>query len=156
MDIPTLEVMEESLKEFPGAVVLISHDRCLMDKVCTQILGLGVANEHQLFADYIQWEEAQEEKIIKKEVAPKADPVPVKKVQPKKLTYKEQRELEGMEEAIMKLETEIESLHKKSEEPQTHSDPQKSLECYKLLADAQHKLEGLFSRWQELVAKEKN
>ncbi len=62
LDIPTLEVIEQSLKEFTGAVVLISHDRCLMDRLCTSILGLG--EEHQgkmipqVYAGYQQWENA--------------------------------------------------------------------------------------------------
>src|SRR4029078_2230766 len=67
LDIQTLEVIEESLQDFPGAVVLISHDRCLMDRVCTKILGLGGGNEHHYYADYSQWEAASETQQVKKE-----------------------------------------------------------------------------------------
>ena len=67
LDISTLEVIEESLKEFPGAVVLISHDRCLVDRVCTQILGLGIDREQQYYADYSQWEQAFAAASSKKE-----------------------------------------------------------------------------------------
>ena len=73
LDIPTLEVIEESLTEFAGAVVLISHDRCLMDRVCTQILGLGKENEQQFFADYSQWEQACAKRAqVKKETVTKS------------------------------------------------------------------------------------
>lgn len=154
LDIQTLEVIEESLKEFPGAVVLISHDRCLMDRVCTQILGLGEGLEQQLFADYSQWEDsiASLAKQEKKEAdAPKAEnrSAPVNKQ--KKLSYKEQKELEGMEEAIAKKEDAIAVLQKSLEKPGLQA--QESLDLYKKLGDSQHELEALYHRWQELLDK---
>lgn len=143
LDIPTLEVMEESLKEFAGAVVLISHDRCLMDGVCTQILGLGENNEQQFFADYSQWELAcVKATAAAKEVRSKPASPPVKK-----LSYKEQKELEGMEQSILSIETEIAAL----EGQMQGSDPKKSLELYNLLASAQQKHDALFERWQYLL-----
>jgi ABC transport system ATP-binding/permease protein len=154
LDIQTLEIIEESLKEFAGAIVIISHDRCLMDRVCTQILGLGEENEQQFFADYSQWESAC------LQTAPKKGPVPAKAVpnpspppRPKKLSYQEQRELDGMENSITTLEAEIETLHLQLADPQVHANAQKSLELYKLLGDAQHKLEKLFERWDILSNK---
>ncbi len=59
LDIQTLEVLEESLLEFPGAVVLISHDRYLLDRVSTSVLGLDGGGECVFYADYPQWEEAR-------------------------------------------------------------------------------------------------
>lgn len=158
LDIPTLEVIEESLLEFAGAVVLISHDRCLMDRVCNQILGLGNQNEQQFFADYSQWEEASVQSSPKNEPAPavkaKITPSPSSKSS-KKLSYKEQKELESMEENIMTAESEIEALHRHIEHPEAHADAQKSLELYQLLGKAQHQLEALFVRWQYLLDQSK-
>ena len=59
LDIPTLEVLEESLTEFPGALVLVTHDRFLLDRVSTAVLGLDGQGGAQMFADYWQWEQAQ-------------------------------------------------------------------------------------------------
>ena len=59
LDIPTLEVLEESLLEFPGALVLVTHDRYLLDRVSTTVLGLDGDGGAQMFADYSQWEQAQ-------------------------------------------------------------------------------------------------
>ena len=59
LDIPTLEVLEESLTEFPGALVLVTHDRYLLDRVSTAVLGLDGQGRAQMFADYWQWEQAQ-------------------------------------------------------------------------------------------------
>ena len=57
LDIPTLEVLEESLLDFPGALVLVTHDRLLMDRVATLLLGLGGQGGATFFADVAQWEE---------------------------------------------------------------------------------------------------
>src|SRR5262249_11461117 len=59
LDIPTLEVLEDSLTEFPGALVLVTHDRYLLDRVSTAVLGLDGEGGAQLYADYWQWEQAQ-------------------------------------------------------------------------------------------------
>lgn len=152
LDIDTLEVIEESLKEFSGAIVLISHDRCLMDNVCTKILGLGMGNEEHYYADYAQWEEASNKLEKSKQTAVKTVAEPKKIVaSSKKLSYHEQKELDGMEAVIVKTENEILLLQEKLEDAST--DPKKSLETYTLLANAEEKLEALFARWEELLAK---
>lgn len=157
LDIPTLEVIEASLNEFAGAVVIISHDRYLMDKVCTQILGMGVGNEQQFFADYPQWEAATAKAAAaKKEATPKpAAVVAPASSSPKKLSYKEQRELDEMEKKIAAAEEELSTLHLKLADPREQADPQKALEGYHLLAAAQKQLEQLFERWQQLEDKAK-
>lgn len=150
LDIPTLEVIEESLKEFPGAVVLITHDRCLMDRVCTQILGLGTGNEQQLFADYLQWERDTPDVVEKEEVAATTPKPRISK--PKKLSFQEQKELENMEENILKAEAEVAKLHSKLEGTD-EADAQKTLDAYRLLGEAQGRLDALFDRWQQLEQK---
>lgn len=146
LDIPTLEVIEESLKEFNGAVVLITHDRCLMDRVCNQIVGLGAENEQELFADYQQWESASfSAPVVKQEKKEK----PVKALV--KMSYKEKKELERMEEAILKAESVLEELQKQLEDPSINSDSEKSLEHYGKMAEAQKKHDALYERWQFLL-----
>ncbi len=141
LDIATLEVIEESLKEFSGAVVLISHDRYQMDRVFTQILSLGRDQEQILFAGYSQWEKTLQPEVKKKEEAPKQKPT-----RTKKLSYNEQKELEGMEETITKLEEEMTLL-------QEQIDKENSLELYKRLGEAQTKLDESYIRWQDLLSK---
>ncbi len=148
LDIPTLEVFEESLREFGGAVVLISHDRCLMDKVCTQILGLGLNVEQNLFASYEQLEKATRNTSPKKEALPSQEKP---KEKPKKLSYKEQKELEGMEENIAKTESSIASLQKEIDNPKIQANAEKALELYSLMGKEQKKLETLYERWQTLL-----
>ncbi len=150
LDIQTLEIIEESLNSFEGAVVLISHDRCLMDRVCTEILGLGEEIEERHFSDYLQWEEACRKKATKKVAVDVAVMSPHAQKKPKKLSYNEQRELENMEGTILALEESIKSLEARTMDPDICSDSNKSLEAYKALATAQGKLEAAFARWQEL------
>src|ERR1700727_2820120 len=61
LDIPTLEILEESLLEFRGALVLVTHDRYLLDRVSNIVLGLDGQGSAERFADYLQWEEWKEQ-----------------------------------------------------------------------------------------------
>ena len=63
LDIPTLEILEESLLEFRGALVLVTHDRYLLDRVSTTVLGLDGRGGAETFADYSQWEVWQREPV---------------------------------------------------------------------------------------------
>lgn len=144
LDIPTLEVMEESLLEFPGAVVLITHDRCLMERVCTTMVGLGEGVDDQCFADYGQWEKS----LLKKEKKSAIEASEPKEVKKKKnLSYKEKKELENMDRAITDLEEKIEGMH---EELATLGSEATQKE-YQLLAEEEEKLEKLYSYWQDLL-----
>lgn len=151
LDIPTLEVIEESLIEFNGAVVLITHDRCLMDRVCTQVIGLGEGNETELFADYEQWEKNSkpakiDAKVDKKECQTKPTA---------KMSYKEKKELEGMEETILEAEEKLEKLQSEANDPGLASNSEKSLAHYQVMGEAQKELETLYERWQFLIDKSK-
>lgn len=159
LDIATLETLEESLKEFAGAIVLITHDRALLDQVATHVVGLGVTDTPPLLADYLQWEEyvkdhtTQEKSVIRKVENvknEKSESLPEKK----KLSYREKRELEQMESAIVAVEEEIERLHLLTEQCQPHQhEDLKSI--YEQLEQAHARMEQLFARWQELESIEK-
>jgi ABC transport system ATP-binding/permease protein len=86
LDIPTLEILEESLLEFRGALVLVTHDRYLLDRVSTLVLGLDGTGAAERFADYSQWESWQAERRrtrAKSPVIAKTAPAAAKK----KLSY---------------------------------------------------------------------
>ena len=74
LDIPTLEILEESLLEFPGALVLVTHDRYLLDRVSTQVLALDGRGGADAYADYAQWEQARGRPAAKAAAAPRRDP----------------------------------------------------------------------------------
>jgi ATP-binding cassette subfamily F protein uup len=154
LDIPTLETLEESLEDFPGALVLITHDRYMIDQLSNVILGLGTGDENQYFADYTQWEEYLVRKTAAKEKTsqekPKASPAPAAK----KLSYLEKRELENMEKAILEAENAVEECQQKVGDPAIAHDAVKLQEVCQLLHKAQSNLEKLYRRWQELENKQ--
>lgn len=156
LDIPTLEVIEESLNAFNGAVVLISHDRCLMDRICTEVVVLGEGEQPQFFADYSQWEkiQAQQQRSKKSDSMTKAlPPKEVKSRETRRLSYKEERELAGIEHEIMHMEQEVVRLEQQLAAPEVQTDSAASLELYRLMGKAQAKLEQLFARWEFLENK---
>ena len=151
LDIPTLEVLEESLLEFPGALVLVSHDRHLLDRVSTVVIGLDGTGEAGVFADYSQWEAWRDEQAPETSVAKeRRGPAPATGAQ-KKLSYLEQREWDGMEEKILEAEQELAACQR--EVQAFASDPKRLPEAYQKLQDAQARVEALYARWAEMETK---
>ena len=112
LDIPTLEILEESLLEFSGALVLVTHDRFLLDRVSNIVFGLDGFGGAERFADYFQWEEwkGQNQRLRARGLAPggtngsapsreehASAANPSQAASRKKLTYKEAREFELMD-----------------------------------------------------------
>jgi ATP-binding cassette subfamily F protein uup len=150
LDIPTLEVLEQNLLEFPGAVVLVSHDRYLLDRVATVVIGLGNEQETGVFADYSQWEAARGESPADK------GPSKVKvhratEAAKKKLSYLEQREFDGLEGEILKSEKALEALTREVENSAT--DAERLPAAYAKQQAAQQKVDELYARWAELETK---
>jgi ATP-binding cassette subfamily F protein uup len=146
-------VLEESLEEFAGALVLVTHDRYLLDRVSTDILALDGRGGANVYADLSQWERAHEaaqqmESATKK--PQQKPPLRVATQEKKRLTWNEQRELEGMEDAIHRAEAEVESLHARVADPAVIADHVKMREAFEKLANAQHEVERLYARWAEL------
>jgi ATP-binding cassette subfamily F protein uup len=156
LDIPTLEVLEDSLLDFTGALVLVTHDRYLLDRVSTAVLGLDGAGGTQLYSDYWQWEQAQlAPKAAKKSVEPKpkaaASAPPAGK---KKLSYLEAREWEQMEARVLEAEQEMEAIRAEMASPEVVSDGPRLHQCYEKLQAAESRVEQLYARWAELEAKQ--
>ncbi len=149
LDIPTLEVLEDSLLDFPGALVLVSHDRYLLDRVSTIVIGLD-GGAGGVFADYSQWEafrnEPAAEKISVKEARP---PAPADEPK-RKLSYLQQREWDAMEAKILAAERELAA--RQSELEAFASDANRVAEAYEKMQQAQRSVEDLYARWAELEA----
>jgi ABC transport system ATP-binding/permease protein len=158
LDIPTLEILEESLLEFSGAIVLISHDRYLLDQISNVLIGLGTESDDKLFADYKQWEDHQAQLKTSKsskaiESKSKKEEEVTKTIPSKKMSYNEKRELEQTELKITQTEKKIESLQTLINDPAVINQSTKFQETCQQLGEQQHQLELLYHRWQELEAK---
>jgi ATP-binding cassette subfamily F protein uup len=150
LDIPTLEVLEESLLEFSGAVVLVSHDRYLLDRVSTMVVGLD-GGSGESFADYSQWEAWRGEQAAQKPAAKEPRRAAAEEGPRKKLAYLEQREWDGMEARILDAERELAGW--RNELQAAGPDAMRLAEAYERLQEAQRTVDELYARWAELEAK---
>ena len=153
LDIPSLEVLEESLAEFPGAIVLVSHDRDLMDRLCTDVIGLDGQGGAANYGSVDQWLDAYQKANAERErPAAKAASSKRGEAKPKKLSYKEQREFDEMEARIGAAEQGLIAKQAAVEAASTAGHAALTRACAELEA-AQRETERLYARWQELEAK---
>jgi ATP-binding cassette subfamily F protein uup len=152
LDIPTLEVLEESLTDFPGALVLVTHDRFLLDRVSTILLALDDGGRGLFYADYTQWDTAQKGAVIEARTpAPKLSPRDSKRVP--RLTSLEKREWEQMEGKILAAEETIGECQRALDDPSVAANPVVLQERYQALEIARAAVEQLYARWAELEEK---
>jgi ATP-binding cassette subfamily F protein uup len=150
LDIPTLEALEESLAEFPGAIVLVSHDRYLLDRVSTVVAALD-GGYGGIFADYSQWEASRRQETAEKPSSAKLPRVASLAPSTKKLSYLEQREWDAMEEKILESEQQVAHWRRQLESPR--GDGKNLAEIYENLQTAQRTVSKLYERWAELESK---
>jgi ABC transport system ATP-binding/permease protein len=156
LDIATLEILEESLLEFRGALVLVTHDRYLLDRVSTVVLGLDGLGNAGRFADYLQWEawrdEHQQERDTLERAAAtvqKADAAQTRK----KLSYLEAREYETIEARIADAEAALHRAQAAADDPAIASDAPQLQHALHELSGAQAEIDTLYTRWAELESK---
>jgi ABC transport system ATP-binding/permease protein len=149
LDIPTLEVLEDSLLDFPGALVLVSHDRYMLDRVSTMVIGLD-GSSGGIFADYSQWEAFRGEEVSEKTPVKESRlAAPVDEPR-RKLSYLHQREWDGMEAKILEAEQALAACQRDLEA--YASDANRVAEVYEKMQAAQRRVDDLYARWAELEA----
>ncbi len=157
LDIPTLEILEESLLEFSGALVLVTHDRYLLDRVSTLVLGLDGQGRAERFSDYSQWDAWQAQS---KQPKPKAQPevrptnstagnAPAKK----KPSYLEAREYESIEQRVHEAEEVLEQKRAVLKDPSLAKDGRLLEQAYREVEEAQAAVDAVYARWAELEEK---
>ena len=139
-----MEVLEKSLIQFPGAMLLVTHDRYLLDRVCTGIIGLLGNGRAENFADYTQFEIAfSDQRIIEKK----------SKAQPKKetnISFQDKKELQSIERKIETLEKKISEREEQMHSEENAFDIQKLTELSSEIKKLKSEHESLFERWAEL------
>jgi ABC transport system ATP-binding/permease protein len=162
LDIPTLEILEESLLEYRGALVLVTHDRYMLDRVSTVVLGLDGLGAAERFADYQQWESWQRSQqaagksnaSVETQSPSGTAGGPKSSLTKKKLSYKETRELETIEERIAEAERELQAKHDALLDPAIMSDGSRLHAASVELDAAQKTIDQLYARWAELEQKQ--
>ena len=165
LDIPTLEILEESLLEYRGALVLVTHDRFMLDRVSTVVLGLDGLGAAERFGDYSQWDVWQRAQQAKRArsaaaAAPRSasPPGPPDGAPPaaakKKLSYLEAREFATLEKKIAETEQELGVLRATLEDPAIMSDAARLHVTYAKMEETRGKVDKLYARWAELEEKQ--
>jgi ATP-binding cassette subfamily F protein uup len=160
LDIPTLDVLEDSLLEFPGSLVLVTHDRWLLDRVSTQILALDCDGHSQWFADLAQWETFHDSprslqpssERSAKSPSPDLAPAPAR-AKRKGLSYREQQEWEQMEQRILEAEHALQACQLAVEDPTIVSNAEALHNRYEALHKTREDVERFYARWAELEEK---
>ncbi|MBQ9500696.1 MAG: ABC-F family ATP-binding cassette domain-containing protein [Lentisphaeria bacterium] len=159
LDIPTLRVLEESLRRWSAPVIVVSHDRYFLDRVCDRILSFDPREGIALWNgdyDYFASKQTERRAAAAPEKKPSAPP-PVRGRPGKpagKLSYREQRELEGMEDAVLRAEEAVSALEKEFTAPDFYTTRAKDAPLMQAkLASARAELDRLYARWEELEKK---
>jgi ATP-binding cassette subfamily F protein uup len=161
LDIPTLEILEESLIDFPGSLVLVTHDRYMLDRVSSIVLRLNGKGGADTFADYGQWEQWQAQRS-KSDLTPNAatthgsltsgssaSAAPAKK----KLSYLEAREYATIELRVEEAEQLVQGKRAELEDPANATNASLLVSTQADLDSAQDALDALYTRWAELEKK---
>jgi ATP-binding cassette subfamily F protein uup len=160
LDIPTLDILEESLLEYRGALVLVTHDRYMLDRVSTIVLGLDGQGSADSFADYSQWESWQAERKQPVKAARSSGNQPGRATlaagpaaSKKKLSYLEAREYATIEQRVGEAEQALQEKRAQLEDPAIASDGPRLVRAHAEMDDAQKVADELYSRWAELEQK---
>jgi ATP-binding cassette subfamily F protein uup len=161
LDIPTLEILEESLLEYSGALVLVTHDRYMLDRVSTIVLGLDGLGSAETFADYSQWEQWQHEQGAANSdgssATATATPVLAANASPntgkKKLSYLESREYASIEEKVEAAEERLNVARDLLDDPSVATNAVALTAALHEMEQAQAAVDELYARWAELTDK---
>ncbi len=154
LDIQTLEILEESLLEYTGALVLVTHDRFMLDRVSTIVLGLDGKGGAQRFGDYSQWEQWRGAKV-EEPIAPSSatGATTQKSAGKKKLSYLEAREYDAIEAKVDAAEARLNAARDLLDEPSVATNAEALTAALHEMEKAQIEADGLYQRWAELTEK---
>ena len=150
LDIETIEKLEESLSGFPGAVLLVSHDRSFLSNTCNKFLALDQESGWEFYADLNQW---LTQRTSTKNPSSAKDKNKVKQTEKVKLSYKEKKQWETIETDIAKAETKVQELQNDLDSNTNFDDHEKIQKLVDALEQAQTKLDKLYQTWEELEIK---
>jgi ATP-binding cassette subfamily F protein uup len=164
LDIPTLEMLEEALEEFPGALVLVTHDRAMLNRLATEVLSLDGQGGCGLFASLDQAlgagaadaaRRGEREKLAPPGGVSGRSPELARPAPPtrRKLSYTEQREYDAIERRIAEAEANAAAAEARLGDQGMLTDHEAMARACEELSRAQGNVAALYARWQELESK---
>jgi ATP-binding cassette subfamily F protein uup len=160
LDLPSLRMLEEALADFDGSVLVVSHDRYFLDRICDQIVAFEDGRIFVQLGNYSCYLEKKKERDLRVRAAaqtakgmlpPQTSNERPKTGRPRKLTFKEQREFEGIEAAILAAETKVSELETLLNDPEFHAT--RARDARSLIGEldqARAEVARLYDRWHEL------
>jgi len=154
LDIPTLEVLEESLEAFPGAIVLITHDRYLLARLSDVLLSINGDGSAAFYSDLARWRQAQPNQGASNVVPNIAQVQKQDKAEtPEKLSFEERKELKRIAQKIEKAEAKVAAANEALQDPNIQSDADALLARTQILQETEKKVAQLYTRWEDLEAR---
>lgn len=154
LDIPTLETLEESLEDFPGAVILVTHDRAMLGRLSTEILALDGRGGARFYAGLDQALSGLAKAAARSDAPTTANATPTLPASPplsrKKLGFREQREYDAMESNILAAEERVARAERAMADPKIVQDHARMAAACEELSEAQGAVARLYARWEEL------
>lgn len=167
LDLPSLRMLEEALADFDGSVLVVSHDRYFLDRICDQIVAFedgGVFVQPGNYSYYLEKKREREARFQAATAAaartlPKPEAPTARTNRPRKLSFKEQRELESMESTILEMESRVHGLEATLNDPEFHAT--RSREARGIIEELEKgkaEVARLYARWEELeqIAQQQN
>jgi ATP-binding cassette subfamily F protein uup len=154
LDLSTLQILEEGLATFGGCSLIVSHDRWFLNRVCTHILAFEEGGSIDLHVgDYDYYLEKRASRLAGYAAPLAKTSVAAPKQKARKLSYKEQRELEGIEDAIHAAEAEVAAIEAQLSDPQFFVERSAEFPAFHAKAEAgKVSVANLYARWEELEA----
>ena len=161
LDLPSLRMLEEALADFDGTVLVVSHDRYFLDRICDQVVAFednGVFVQPGNYSYYLEKRQAREQvqrlhaQAAARDAASRQKSPAAVEAKPRKLTLAERKELEGMEEAILAAEEEVAKLEGKLADPEFQKNFAEIPVVAAQLEEAKTVVVRLYDRWEELGA----
>jgi ATP-binding cassette subfamily F protein uup len=149
LDLQSLEVLETSIREFPGAIVLVTHDRYLLDRLCDSLIALD-GGDHGIFGDLEQWEGWKADRARAAAAGRRVQPAPAG---PPPLSREEAAELRAMENAIKNAEKKTAQAEQALHDPAVATDAEELRRRHDKLDEARRRVDALYARWEELEAR---
>jgi ATP-binding cassette subfamily F protein uup len=159
LDLPSLRMLEEALADFDGSVLVVSHDRYFLDRICDQIIAFedgGVVVQPGNYSYYLEKRQAREQverlhaQAAARDAAARQKAAAPVVAKPRKLTLAERKELDGMEEAILVAEEAVAELEGKLNDPEFQKNYAEIPATVAKLDEAKAKVARLYARWEEL------
>jgi ABC transport system ATP-binding/permease protein len=155
LDLATLDVLEESLVNFDGAVLLVTHDRTFLDRATTSLVAFSERQDGQVthLVGLGQWESwyADERAAIASEASSEAKASRSSPSSPRrKLSYKDQRDLDGIEGRIAAADARLAGLEAEQASPEVASNSGRLVELMAQIESAKADVDALYARWSEL------